>query len=185
MAISQEDIQQVLNAIKAESQGVQELETVDSLNGVNSLPGVKGNELVNVPMTLLQKPATEAAAAANEAAQAANTAAQSANAAASTATEAKNAANTAATAAIEAAGEANEAAGRYESTAKTALKGATARFGRIVNDLGTDPTMNGSTDSSYAPSEVAYCTTRKQFLVEDNGWYTAVSYTHLRAHETL
>lgn len=172
MAISQEDIQQVLNAIKAESQGVQELETVDSLNGVNSLPGVKGDELVNVPMMLLQKPATEAAAAANEAAQAANTAAQSANAAASTATEAKNAANTAATAAIEAAGEANEAAGRYESTAKTALKGATARFGRIVNDLGTDPTMNGSTDSSYAPSEVAYCTTRKQFLVEDNGWYT-------------
>ena len=43
MAISQEDIQQVLNAIKAESQGVQELETVDSLNGVNSLPGVKRN----------------------------------------------------------------------------------------------------------------------------------------------
>ena len=171
MAILQEDIQQVLNAIKAESQGVQELETVDSLNGVNSLPGVKGDELVNVPMTLLQKPATEAAAAANEAAQAANMAAQSANAAASTATEAKNAANTAATAANEAAGEANEAAGRYESTAKTALKGATARFGRIVNDLGTDPTMNGSTDSSYAPSEVAYCTTRKQFLVEDNGWY--------------
>lgn len=32
--------------------------------------------------------------------------------------------------------------------------------------------MNGSTDSSYAPSEVAYCTTRKQFIVEDNGWYT-------------
>jgi hypothetical protein len=61
MAISQEDIQQVLNAIKAESQGVQELETVSSLNGVNSLPGVKGNELVNVPMTLLQKPATDAA----------------------------------------------------------------------------------------------------------------------------
>ena len=62
MAISQEDIQQVLNAIKAESQDVQELETVDSLNGVNSLPGVKGDELVNVPMMLLQKPATEAAA---------------------------------------------------------------------------------------------------------------------------
>lgn len=37
MAISQEDIQQVLNAIKAESQGVQELETVSSLNVENSL----------------------------------------------------------------------------------------------------------------------------------------------------
>lgn len=54
MAISQEDIQQVLNAIKAESQGVQELEEVTSLNGVNSLPAVKGNELVSVPVSLLQ-----------------------------------------------------------------------------------------------------------------------------------
>lgn len=54
MPISQEDIQQVLNAIKAESQGVQELEEVTSLNGVNSLPAVKGNELVSVPVSLLQ-----------------------------------------------------------------------------------------------------------------------------------
>ena len=37
MPISQEDIQQVLNAIKAESQGVQELEEVTSLNGVTLL----------------------------------------------------------------------------------------------------------------------------------------------------
>ena len=68
MAISQEDIQQVLNAIKAESQGVQELETVDSLNGVNSLPGVKGKKVVSVPMELLEKPAKDAAAKAETAA---------------------------------------------------------------------------------------------------------------------
>lgn len=61
MAISQEDIQQVLNAIKAESQGVDELETVSSLNGINSLPGVKDSKLVNVPMILLKKFAEEAA----------------------------------------------------------------------------------------------------------------------------
>ena len=132
MALSQQDLQQILNAIKAESQGVQELETVASLNGVNSLPGVKGSELVNVPMTLLQKPATDAAATANAAAQAANTAAQTANAAAGTAAEAKNAANSAAATANEAAGKANEAASQYENTAKAAMKGATARFNRIV-----------------------------------------------------
>lgn len=81
MAISQEDIQQVLNAIKAESQGVQELEEVTSLNGVNSLPAVKGNELVSVPVSLLQKPATDAAAKAETAAQKAETAAGNAEAA--------------------------------------------------------------------------------------------------------
>ena len=85
MAISQEDIQQVLNAIKAESQGVQELETVTSLNGVNSLPGVKGEKLVSVPMDLLEKPAKDAAAAANSAAATANKAAETANNAATSA----------------------------------------------------------------------------------------------------
>ena len=166
MAISQEDIQQVLNAIKAESQGVQELETVSSLNGVNSLPGVKGSELVNVPMTLLQKPATDAAATANAAAQAANTAAQTANAAASTATEAKNAANSAAATANEAAGKAQQAATQYESTAKAALKGATARFSRIVESGAVD-TVSGAN-----VTEVVYIKSLKVFA----GVYTDGKY---------
>ena len=166
MDITQDDIQQVLNAIKAESQGVQELETVDSLNGVNSLPGVKGNELVNVPMTLLQKPATDAAATANAAAQAANTAAQTANAAASTATEAKNAANSAASTANEAAGKAQQAAAQYENTAKAAMKGASARFGRIV-DSGTIRAI-----STVSVLDVVYIKSLKCFA----GEYAAGSY---------
>ena len=166
MAITQDDIQQVLNAIKAESQGVQELETVDNLNGVNSLPGVKGNELVNVPMTLLQKPATDAAATANAAAQAANTAAQTANAAASRATEAKNAANSAASTANEAAGKAQQAAAQYENTAKAAMKGASARFGRIV-DSGTIRAI-----SAVSVLDVVYIKSLKCFA----GEYAAGSY---------
>ena len=166
MAITQDDIQQVLNAIKAESQGVQELETVDSLNGVNSLPGVKGSELVNVPMELLQKPATDAAATANAAAQAANTAAQTANAAASTATEAKNAANSAAATANEAAGKAQQAAAQYENTAKAAMKGASARFGRIV-ESGTIRAI-----STVSVLDVVYIRSLKCFA----GEYAAGSY---------
>ena len=132
MAITQEDVQQVLDAIKAESTGLEELETVDTLNGVNSLPGTKNDKLVSVPLTLLQKPATEAAALANQAAGAANTAAQTAATAALAAEEAKESAETAATVATEAAGKAQEAAAQYESTAKAALEGATARFGAVV-----------------------------------------------------
>ena len=133
MALSQQDIQQVLNAIKAESQGVEELETVSSLNGVNSLPGVKGSSLVNVPMTLLQKPATDAAATANSAAESANTAAQSASSAAGMATEAKNEADAAASTANEAAEKAQQAAAQYENTAKAAMNGASARFAGFVD----------------------------------------------------
>ena len=164
MAISQEDIQQVLNAIKAESQGVQELETVSSLNGVNSLPGVKGNELVNVPMTLLQKPATDAAAAANSAAQAANTAAQTANAAASTATEAKNAANSAASTANEAAGKAQQAVAQYENTAKAAMNGASARFSGFV-DSGTIQAAS----SIQGGGTVVYVKSQKMFAYSVGG----------------
>ena len=164
MAISQEDIQQVLNAIKAESQGVQELETVSSLNGVNSLPGVKGNELVNVPMTLLQKPATDAAAAANSAAQAANTAAQTANAAASTATEAKNAASSAASTANEAAGKAQQAAAQYENTAKAAMNGASARFSGFV-DSGTIQAAS----SIQGGGTVVYVKSQKMFAYSVGG----------------
>ena len=164
MAISQEDIQQVLNAIKAESQGVQGLETVTSLNGVNSLPGVKGNELVNVPMTLLQKPATDAAAAANAAAQAANTAAQTAGTAAEEAEEAKDAASSAAVTANEAAGKAQQAATQYENTAKAAMNGASARFAGFV-DSGTIQ----ATSATQGGGTVVYVKKQKSFAYSVGG----------------
>nr|DAY96019.1 MAG TPA: hypothetical protein [Caudoviricetes sp.] len=172
MAITQEDIQQVLNAMKAESQGVQELETVTSLNGVNSLPGVKGEKVVSVPIELLEKPAKDAAAKAETAASDAASMARQAENSAMVAEGAAETAHAAAEAATAAAGKANEAATSYEGTAKAALKGATARFGSIVDDLGEDPTLNGSTDKSYPAEDVVYCTSRRQFLVNDKGWYT-------------
>lgn len=134
MPISQEDIQQVLNAIKAESQGVQELEEVTSLNGVNSLPAVKGNELVSVPVSLLQKPATDAAAKAEAAAQKAETAAGNAEAAKEGANSAAETANASAQKAETAAIQAQQVIEQYESTALAAMKGATARFDMAVED---------------------------------------------------
>ena len=62
MALTESDIAQVLEAVKAESKSVESLETVGSLSGVKSLPGQKGDKLVNVPITLLSKPADDAAA---------------------------------------------------------------------------------------------------------------------------
>ena len=59
MALTESDIAQVLEAVKAESKSVESLETVGSLSGVKSLPGQKGDKLVNVPITLLSKPAAE------------------------------------------------------------------------------------------------------------------------------
>ena len=164
MALSQQDIQQVLNAIKAESQGVEELETVSSLNGVNSLPGVKGSSLVNVPMTLLQKPATDAAATANTAAQSANTAAQSASAAAGMATEAKNKADAAASTANDAAEKAQQAAAQYENTAKAAMNGASARFAGFV-DSGT--ILSQTTEQTGG--SVVYVNSQKLFAYSVGG----------------
>ena len=48
-----EEKQELLDAIKSESIGVDELEQVLSLDGVSSLPAVKGKTLVSVPLSLL------------------------------------------------------------------------------------------------------------------------------------
>ena len=69
MALTESDIAQVLEAVKAESKSVESLETVGSLSGVKSLPGQKGDKLVDVPITLLSKPADDAAARAIKAAE--------------------------------------------------------------------------------------------------------------------
>jgi len=97
---------ELLNAIKAESQSVDELTTVASLDGVNFLPAIRGTEVVNVPVSLIRKPAEDAA--------------KTAEAAATKATQAATLANTASNNAATAATKAGEAAKTAEDAAKTA-----------------------------------------------------------------
>lgn len=100
----QELIQDVINEITTQSTSIDELDVVNSVSLVDSLPAYKRDTstLVKVPIPLISKPATDAAVTANAAAEKANTAAQNADAA-------KQAADEATTAAIEAK-EAAEAA---------------------------------------------------------------------------
>ena len=139
MALTEEEKRELLNEIMASSEGVTELEAVENLDGINSLPALKGEQLVSAPIALLRKPAEEAAANANKAAETANAAAANANGAVLAAnTAAENAkssamsANSAADYAGQAATRANEAARNYENTTLVALKGATARFQEYV-----------------------------------------------------
>ena len=76
-------VQEVLNQVQAQSSGAADLENVSSLDGVESLPAMKGEKLVNVPLSLLGKPAEEAAKTANAAATNAENAASYAQTAAS------------------------------------------------------------------------------------------------------
>ena len=69
MAFTEEEKQEILEVVKAESKSVESLETVGSLSGVKSLPGQKGDKLVSVPINLLTKSADDAAARAIEAAE--------------------------------------------------------------------------------------------------------------------
>lgn len=82
MALTQAEKTELINAIRAESIGTDELPVADSLTGVVSLPALRGNEAVSVPISLLSQPAVTAANAAYSAASAANAAANRANAAA-------------------------------------------------------------------------------------------------------
>ncbi|WP_418981733.1 LamG-like jellyroll fold domain-containing protein [Alistipes sp.] len=80
MAITDEEKRQLkkelLDEIKASSQGVTELDEATSLAGINSLPAMQGTKVVRVPVSLLAKPATDAAATAAAAAKKAEDAAK-------------------------------------------------------------------------------------------------------------
>lgn len=107
----------ILNAIKAESQSVDELVEVSSLDNIKSLPALRGSELVSAPLTLLRKPADDAAATANASATKADNAAALANKAAGMASDAAGTANQAAETANSAAAAASAAAKQAEDAA--------------------------------------------------------------------
>jgi hypothetical protein len=76
VTINNDDLQYILEEILSRSQYVSELLTVNSLTGVNSLPAMKGSQVVNVPLPLLSQETQTAVEPALAAAQAAKLAAQ-------------------------------------------------------------------------------------------------------------
>lgn len=135
-------VQDVVNQIKTDSQSVDELEAVSTLDGVVSLPAMRGETVVSAPLKLLSKPAEDAAAVAKASAAAADASAKKADTAASTAKAAAQTANDAAGKATDAAQKTNAAVAKaesveaeYKETALAARNGATARFDGLVEGV--------------------------------------------------
>lgn len=146
MALTEEEkkelVQDVVNQIKTDSQSVDELETVSTLDGVVSLPAMRGETAVSAPLKLLSKPAEDAAAVAKASAAVADASAKKADTAASTAESAAQTANDAASKATDAAQKTNAAVAKaesveseYKETALAARNGATARFDGLVEGV--------------------------------------------------
>lgn len=172
MALTQADKNEIINALKAESQGVDELPIVSSLDGIVSLPAIRGTEVVSVPVSLLRKPAEDAAGTANAAAADANSAATSAFNAANDATAAAESADEAAQEADRAAEKAYDAVtaaqgvvSDYESTAIAARNGATARFSRFVQLDATTENMSIVSEDG----EIVFLPSKKAFAFLVNG----------------
>ena len=146
MALTEEEkkelVQDVVNQIKTDSQSVDELEAVSTLDGVVSLPAMRGETVVSAPLKLLSKPAEDAAAVAKASAAVADASAKKADTAASTAKAAAQTANDAAGKATDAAQKTNAAVAKaesveaeYKETALAARNGATARFDGLVEGV--------------------------------------------------
>lgn len=146
MALTEEEkkelVQDVVNQIKTDSQSVDELEAVNTLDGVVSLPAMRGETVVSAPLKLLSKPAEDAAAVAKASAAVADASAKNADTAASTAEAAAQTANDAASKATDAAHKTNAAVAKaesveseYKDTALAARNGATARFDGLVEGV--------------------------------------------------
>ena len=135
-------VQNVVNQIKTDSQSVDELEAVSTLDGVVSLPAMRGETVVSAPLKLLSKPAEDAAAVAKASAAVADASAKKADTAAATAKAATKTANDAASKATDAAQKTNAAVAKaesveaeYKDTALAARNGATARFDGLVEGV--------------------------------------------------
>ena len=146
MALTEEEkkelVQDVVNQIKTDSQSVDELETVSTLDGVVSLPAMRGDTVVSAPLKLLSKPAEDAAAVAKASAAVADASAKKADTATATAKTAAQTANDAASKATDAAQKTNAAVAKaesveaeYKDTALAARNGATARFDGLVEGV--------------------------------------------------
>ena len=146
MALTEEEkkelVQDVVNQIKTDSQSVDELEAVSTLDGVVSLPAMRGETVVSAPLKLLSKPAEDAAAVAKASAAVADASAKKADTATATAKAAAQTANDAAGKATDAAQKTNAAVAKaesveaeYKETALAARNGATARFDGLVEGV--------------------------------------------------
>ena len=146
MALTEEEKKElaldVVNQIKTDSQSVDELEAVSTLDGVVSLPAMRGDTVVSAPLKLLSKPAEDAAAIAKSSAAVADASAKKADMAASTAEAAAKTANDAASKATDATQKTNAAVAKaesveaeYKDTALAARNGATARFDGLVEGV--------------------------------------------------
>ena len=181
----QELKQEIITQIKSESQDVTELEQVSSLDGINTLPAMRGTTLVTAPVSLLGKPATDAAALALAAKAAAEVAAGTANTAADNADAKAQAAQTAAQAATdakEATEQATQAAEavveQYEDVAVLARNGATARFAGILDDV----TLS---EQSFTSVDAIYYVTAKKLFVGKNGTIYSMSWKGCEMYNDL
>lgn len=185
MALTEEKkelVQDVVNQIKTDSQSVDELETVSTLDGVVSLPAMRGETLVSAPLKLLSKPAEDAAAVAKASAAVADASAKKADTAASTAEAAAQTANDAASKATDAAQKTNAAVAKaesveaeYKETALAARNGATARFDGLVEGVEIRLVSCPQIDGVY------YDTVNKSFCGKNgniycNNWFGADMY---------
>lgn len=134
MALTQADKTELINAIKAESQSVDELTQVTSLDGIVSLPAIRGTEVVSAPVSLLRKPAEDAAKLANTAAGDANSAAMYARNAANDAVAAIESTDGAARRAREAATSATDATEKLQAAIDAARRHPVVLVNEILGD---------------------------------------------------
>lgn len=176
MALTEEEknelVQDVVNQIKTDSQSVDELETVSTLDGVVSLPAMRGETVVSAPVKLLSKPAEDAAATAKASAavadaatKAAGEATTKAEAAAKTATDAASEATDAAQKTDAAVAKAVQVETEYKATALAARNGATARFDGLVEGVEIVHVSYIQIDGVY------YDTVKKAFYGKVEGRY--------------
>ena len=173
MALTNEEKQELLNEIKASSSDVSELEVVETLDGILSLPAMRGEDVVSAPLGLLRKPAEDAATTVlalksdlEQSIYNSNQATTRANDAADKALQYAQSANSQGQWLESIAKRAEAAAENYEHTALVARDGASARFSAVVEEGELE--LNSTTDAGGA---IVYLRSKKTFAYRLLGKY--------------
>lgn len=163
----EELIQDVVNEITTQSTSIDELPVVSSLGQTDSLPAYeKGStNLVRVPIPLISKPATDAAAEATRAASAATSAAEQAALAKEEAEQAKTETEAATTAANDATARVNQAMdniNEIKTTANNADTLSKALSGQLKNYNIETPTTQEFEDLETKDDNTLYFCTENE-----------------------
>ena len=165
-------IQEIISNIKDNSStAMEELDAVASLDGIESLPAIRGDEFVRAPISLLSKKADDAATRADNATSDLTTMKEGITKAIQKSEDLVTKGTTVINDAKDAGKRADEAAKKFEQSALIARNGATVKLDEMLETLPSGKTPVAETDKTTGLSIVYVSGSNKVYATDGTDYF--------------